>query len=306
MEIGLNKKLVSVIIPTYNRKERLIKCINSVLTQNYENIEIIIIDDHSSDGTVEQVKKIKDSRIILITNEDNYGSNVSRNIGLKKASGDFIAFLDDDDVWYRNKLITQVEFLDKSEYGMVYSGYDIYIDNKLFKSVIPAHHDQLDRVILGNNIIGSPTPLIKKEILNLIGGYDESLTHCQDWELWIRVAHATKIYCINEILARYNIHGDQKSSNVIGLLNSREYIFNKYFNFMSFKIKAIHLLSLSKLYAINGDRENTKKYLIQSMKYHITPSAIILYILFKLNNGLLIKYLQKFAFINYDNKIIYG
>ena len=102
-------KLVSVIIPTFNRQKYLKNAINSVLNQTYENIELIIIDDNSSDNTQSYVEDINDNRLIYIKNSKNLKAPKSRNIGIEKSRGDYIAFLDDDDTWYKTKLEKQIK-----------------------------------------------------------------------------------------------------------------------------------------------------------------------------------------------------
>ena len=122
-------KLISVIIPTFNRVDLLKNAINSVLTQTYSNIEIIVIDDNSNDKTESLIKNLNDNRINYIKNKENLKAPLCRNIGINISRGEFIAFLDDDDIWYPNKLEEQIKLFDNSNVGLVYCITDLFFEN---------------------------------------------------------------------------------------------------------------------------------------------------------------------------------
>lgn len=292
----MEKNLVSIIITTYNRKNLLVRCIESVLSQTYKNLEIIIVDDCSSDGTYEYLLEMNDGRIKILRNLENSGSNYSRNIGFKKSSGEFIAFLDDDDEWYRQKIEKQIQTINESNAGVVYCGFDLFTLDKYSISFTPSYRGWVEKEILKRNFIGSPTPLIDRKAFESIGGYDESLSHCQDWDLWIRLSSIVEIDYVDLILARYNVHGIQKSSQLIQLINSRIKLLNKYYNKMSKPIIADHQLNLAYLFAIKGDRLKTKKYLLDSMHNNIAPSSIMAYILFSIEFKLFKLFLLRGSF----------
>ena len=101
---------ISVIIPTYNREQKIVKSVQSVLEQTYSNLEIIIVDDGSTDHTEQVVKEIQDERIVYIRQAENQGVSAARNIGVANATADFIAFHDSDDCWHSDKLEKQMEY----------------------------------------------------------------------------------------------------------------------------------------------------------------------------------------------------
>jgi len=117
-ERSMREELISVIIPTYNRRDKVTYAVKSVLDQTYSNIEVIIIDDASTDNTEAEIKKIKDDRIRYIYLEKNHGAAGARNVGIKEANGTYIAFQDSDDIWEKEKLQMQIDKM---------AGTDLYI-----------------------------------------------------------------------------------------------------------------------------------------------------------------------------------
>lgn len=225
------KPLISVVIPTYNRKFALLKAIDSVLKQTYTKIEIIIVDNGSSDGTEEIVKKIKDNRIKYFFMK-NLGANPARNLGIKKSQGNYIAFLDDDDEWIENKLEKQLERIKTNEeIGLVYTGKKIrYIQDNLEYQSIPKSNNQ--NIYMQNFVGTTSSVLIKRNLLESVKGFDCSLPALQDYELWIRLSKITKFSCIKEALVIYNNDNSltQISNNTKKYEEAYEYINKKYIN----------------------------------------------------------------------------
>jgi len=148
--------LVSVIIPTYNRKALLDIAINSVLNQTYQNFEIIIVDDNSNDGTDNYINKINHDNIQYIKNKETMYAPKSRNIGISHSKGDLIAFLDDDDEWYPDKLEKQVKLFLDSDVGLVYGGIDLFFeDYKLSYPTSPKLKGAIYKNMLIKNHIGA-------------------------------------------------------------------------------------------------------------------------------------------------------
>lgn len=178
--------LVSAIIPTHNRSALLKRAFESVLEQTWENIEIVIVDDASDDDTPDLLRELsKIHPIKIIRNETSKGAAASRNIAIQHARGEFIAGLDDDDIWRSNR----IELLLK-EFEIGYSAVTSY-DRMVFgdkeivwkKSPLITLDDLLFYNLVGNQV------LTKREYLIEVGGYDESLPAAQDYDLWIRLAH---------------------------------------------------------------------------------------------------------------------
>lgn len=201
---------VSVIIPTYNRSNFLERAIYSVSNQSYDDFELIVVDDASTDDTKKILKNIQDPSFSYFRHETNQGGAAARNTGIKHSSGKYIAFLDDDDFWLPEKLEKQVEKLelnDKDFIG-VYCGF-IRIDTRngkqeIIKGSKRYEENKLtlirDLFTLDLELGGSSTLLIKHRYLNEIGGFDESFPRHQDWEFLLRLLKLGKLGTVEKPL----------------------------------------------------------------------------------------------------------
>lgn len=198
--------LVSVVIPTYNRAYCIKKSIKSVLNQTYKNLELLIVDDCSDDNTEEVIKQFNDNRIRYIKLNNNCGPSRARNIGIKKARGEFIAFQDSDDIWYNNKLELQMnEFQSDSQCQLVFCQHLIKGE---VSSLCPAEQSfdvqkykyGMFEILLKGNRIGTPTIVIRKDVLDKLGGFNENIKTLEDWELVLRVTEKYNIKYINKVL----------------------------------------------------------------------------------------------------------
>lgn len=196
---------VSVVIPTYNRAELLARSVESVQRQTYKKWEIIIVDDCSTDDTEQMVKEFEDYRIRYIRNKKNMGAGASRNRGAGLARYEYIAFQDSDDVWRCDKLEKQMEYMSNHyEYDMVYcsflkhysDGNEIIVPNRQTGN----RQGDMRTTLLINNMIGTPTILIKKECVMMCGGFDEELRAIEDWDFVVRVAEKSQIGFVPEVL----------------------------------------------------------------------------------------------------------
>lgn len=212
----MNKNLVSVIIPTRNRCNLLDSAIKSVMEQEYPFIEIIIVNDNSNDGTISYLEQYQYlDNIIIITLNKSVGGAEARNIGIKKAKGYYIAFLDDDDVWHPNKISRQIDILNRND--------NIAIVSCSFKkkSKIPIigvnkKIINLDQLLFENHLGSFSFCMIKRDSLTDIQ-IDKSLDACQDWDLWINILERTNknAYIINDKLVIYNDDDHDRISNQI-------------------------------------------------------------------------------------------
>lgn len=211
MNIIEKEPLVSVIIPAYNRKHTLKRCIDSVLQQTYRNFEIIIVDDCSTDGTMEFVEAeygaVTQINIVYVRNDCNLGASVSRNVGVSYANGEYIAFHDSDDEWYCDKLEKQMNHFAKcnENVGAVYSL--LYINgpdsgvyppenvNLMYKSGYIFYN------LLLTPLIGMITLVVRKSVFLEAGGFNENLNSLEDYELTIRIAKKYGIMLVDEALA---------------------------------------------------------------------------------------------------------
>ena len=184
--------LVSVIIPTYNRKKTILSAIYSVLKQTYTKLEVIVVDDGSTDGTGELIKKtIKDERLVYIKLKKNKGQSAARNVGVKRSIGEIIAFQDSDDIWDESKLELQIKKMQDTNYDLIYCAYEYYErDGK--KIIVPntTRVKELEGYIYNSlcngNKIGTPTMIMKRDTFEKMGGFDESLRSLEDWDFVLR------------------------------------------------------------------------------------------------------------------------
>lgn len=203
--------LVSVIIPTYNRADLVREAIQSVLDQTYQNFEIIVVDDGSTDGTEQVLAPYKD-RIIYIYQE-NQGGAAARNTGIKVAKGEYIAFLDSDDLWFPQKLEKQVEILDKNQdISVVYSNIIKIDENNKIIGRGSKDNRFLSGYIFREVLLRKAacaflqTLLVRKICFEEIGYFDEKLKKAHDRDMILRLAQKYKMYGIKEPLAKFRIH----------------------------------------------------------------------------------------------------
>lgn len=239
---------VSVIITTYNRAHLLSRAIESVLRQTFQDFEIIVVDDASSDNTREVINKYCDERIFYLYHEKNRGVSAARNTGLMHAAGQFVSFLDSDDEWLQEKLMKQVNALNYSSdrVGLVYSGYRRGNGDKL--STMPKAHGDLSRVIFTGDCIDG-TPLIRKVCFLRVGFYDEEMTSGQDWDMWIRLSQQYHFNAVPEVLVLYYPQKDSITKNRMAKLKGYERLSMKYKSIISSlprQIRAEHYLYVGK------------------------------------------------------------
>ena len=268
--MGIHNDLVSVIIPTYNRASLLSRAIQSVLQQRYGNFELIIVDDSSTDNTKDVVLDLKDERIIYIRHDKNKGGSAARNSGIRLSRGEYIAFLDDDDVWLPDKLESQLKRFKEvpSTVGLVYCGYRIVSSEKIISVVKPEIKGRVFDEALKKCFLGGPTPVIKRECFDKAGIFDEKLPSCQDWDIWIRVAKHFGFDYVPEILAEYRIHKCQVSAGLQSKIEARKRILGKYEDELKKRapIFALHLRRLGSLYCLSGNPNLGRSYILKSIR----------------------------------------
>jgi glycosyltransferase involved in cell wall biosynthesis len=183
--------LISVIIPAYNSSKTIQQTIESVLNQTFTDFELLVIDDGSQDATLEVVKRISDQRLQIFS-YPNAGVSVTRNRGLAKAVGEYISFLDADDLWTPDKLDAQLNALQANPQAAVAYSWTDYIDECdrfLYPgSHITANGDVYAKLLLGDFLENGSNALVRRAALIDVGGFDESLVGPEDWELFLRLA----------------------------------------------------------------------------------------------------------------------
>ena len=201
--------LISIIMPTYNRKNIIQNSINSVLNQSYPYFELIIIDDGSTDGTDNLLNSVEDDRVKIFRNDINKGCSYSRNVGLKHANGDIIMYLDSDNEWDSEYIKTMVgAFIELPDADALYSGQFLYrtFDSKPYAIRFGSYNKPL---LHNHNYIDLNCFCHKKHVLNEIGGFDESISVLIDWDLILKISNIFKIYSVPVILSKYFNHDSE-------------------------------------------------------------------------------------------------
>lgn len=201
---------VSVVIATHNRSDMLRTCLRGVLAQEDVELEVIVVDDGSTDGTAAMVADLGDPRLRVIRHEQPHGVAVSRNAGIASASGSWIAFTDDDDLWAPSKLREQVLLGEATGAVMVYCGAVVFRDDSEAVSPdrpVPSPTLARNMLLRGNPLPGgASTQLARREVLLAVGGFDTQLHHLADWDLWIRLSAAGSLAAVAEPLVAYRRH----------------------------------------------------------------------------------------------------
>ncbi len=250
---------VSVVISTYNRGSKLVRAIASVLAQTYSDIELIVVDNASIDDTEAVVRGFKDARIRYIRHDSNKGGPAARNTGINSSRAAFIALLDDDDEWGPSKIEKQFQKFASSlpMVGVVYVGTEIYDEHlgEIIRVNKPTYRGRVYERLLLATILGSVSSvMVRRSCFDKVGLFDEGLTSCQDWDMWLRIARHFDFEFVDETLARINMHGEQISTNYKALIPGRTRMVTKHAD--EFKmhpdIYIVHLKRLGKLHFING------------------------------------------------------
>lgn len=263
---------VSVIIPTYNREKMVENAIRSVLNQTFSDFEIVVIDDASTDNTESIIKSIHDNRIKYIRHEKNKGGSAARNTGIMKARGEYVALLDSDDVWLKEKLEKQIDIMENSNLhpGVVYSGLN-YIDShgRLKGPVIPFFKGNIYSYLLEENIVlgGGSTALIRKDCFDEVGLFDENLPSRQDLDLWLRISRKFKFDYVKAPLVNIRIHKDRITEDLEMKINSREILFNKIYKELKKDRKkiAIYFYMTGIIYLHIGNITEGRRYLLKAL-----------------------------------------
>lgn len=226
-----NHTLVSIIMPTYNRRSIIGNAIESVLNQTYTNFELIIIDDGSKDNTLEFLNSIEDDRVRVITNQRNHGSSFARNKGLRNANGSIIMYLDSDNVWDSKYIETMIgAFIHLPDADAIYSGQYLF---KGFDCAEPyaIRFGPYNKTLLHNrNYIDLNCFCHKANVIDKVGGFDERLWRLVDWDLILRISNELKIYSIPTILCNYYEHNfkDRISNMPFRYYSTCQTLFNEH------------------------------------------------------------------------------
>lgn len=267
---------VSCVIITHNRIDYLKRAVNSVINQSYKNIEIIVVDDASDDGTEKYGRDLKNIGVnyIRINKEDSKGGNYARNIGIQYSTGDYVAFLDDDDYWLLDKIERQVKYAEiHPNVGMIYGGLLYEFDNSIlnYKSLPNPDYqgDMIKKELYTSPFASTITLFVKREILQEIGGFDENMRYWQEYELEIRLMQKTLVGFIPDVVAVANRRGtvkrltsqyDNWEKSVDYLNKKHEQLFEKLSDDMKQRKKEYYYREAAYRVSAVGDKKRMKEF----------------------------------------------
>jgi len=211
-----NEPLVSVVIATFNMGQYLPAAIESVLAQTWKNLEVIVVDDGSTDDTTQQMEQFEANGLVKYFRTENRGQPHAKNRGLKESGGHFIAFCDADDIWHPEKLCIQIPLFENEKTGVVYSEVS-YIDqhgNEVHRSQpYKRHSGKVTQQLIMKNFVPFGTAVIRKECLTKNGYFNENLPMGIDWDLWLRFSVDWLFQYTSEKTYLYRVWPGQMSNN---------------------------------------------------------------------------------------------
>lgn len=262
-----NSPLVSVIIPAYNHELYIEEALQSVINQTYKNIQLIVINDGSTDGTAEIIGKftnINQDKNIQFVNKKNEGVCKTLNRGLAMATGDYVAFLASDDLWLPDRVSIQLEFMEKNKnIGMVFSdAWFLRLNTKTnvkwsdYKSGIrkcfknDIQNTNMYTLLLTKPMIPALTVMIRKSVFDVVGFFDERLI-AEDDEMWLRIAREYPIAYVDTPLAFYRMHNGNNSSNNILMIKCMVQVMRKHLMMKPLSNQPIKCVAIVSRLAIN-------------------------------------------------------
>lgn len=264
--------LVSAIIPTYNCAKYVISAIESALAQTHKNLEIIVIDDGSTDNTSESLKKYIESGAIRYFYQKNSGVSAARNVGIQQSRGDFIAFLDSDDVWLKYKLHVQLEIFKRhpaigclgGDMLNIEDGYEYNHTEELKIEKI-----EYEKFLIRNRL-NTPTVMVKKDILSKVGLFDEKLKYAEDREMWLRISRISNCYKVRlPLVKRRELKTGGLSLDTDAMKKCIKIILGKNFTSITFGPRKFYLFlkSYGYFYSDLSWTEFMNKRRFRAMKY---------------------------------------
>lgn len=275
--------LVSVVVPAYNAEGYITETLKSVLSQTYQNLEVLVVDDGSQDKTPEIVRSLtaQDCRVKLIQ-QANSGVSAARNLAITHAKGEFIAPVDADDIWFPQKLEKQVKcMLEGGEkVGLVYA-WSLYIDEndsiiwgysgfKFFNSV---EGNILMPLVFRNLLSNGSSPLVRRTCFEAVGSYNKMVEPCEDWDMYLRIADRYEFRVVSEFLIGYRQYTNSHSANTKAMESSYRLMIEGVRQRSPFIPESIHCWSKSCFYTYIAlkscficDYLSTLKYLSQAIK----------------------------------------
>lgn len=222
---------VSVVISTYKRPGYLREALDSVYRQTFTDYEVIVVDDGSGPETT-QTYELRDNTRLICHETPQRGCAATKNTGTRAARGRYVAYLDDDDTWYPEKLAAQVRALDENPEVALAHCHVTLVDESMRPvpeqpKPKPVPRDGLRRLAHGNFIKSPSVVMLRREVFEELGGFDEVVGGAEDWEMWMRIANKHSLYCIPEPLAYYRVHGSQLTGKSLTSRRADARVFEK-------------------------------------------------------------------------------
>lgn len=305
---NLEDMTVSVVIPTHNRCALLGRAIDSVLKQTYPVKEIIVVSDGSEDETDNIMDKYcaQYSNVHYHSYHPGRGGNYARNYGIKISTGKYVAFLDDDDEWHADKIEKQIALIrNDNEIGIVCTAINnIHVSAKTQNRYIPPALYDSKRLILMKNCIGSTsTVLVERELFNRVGYFDEKLSACQDYDMWIRLCQVTKVGVVKEPCVEYFNYDSVKQ--ISG--NTQKYILahkmmdekyqeeiNEFTKSEKAQRKCIWSMAVSKRGMRNGQKKIAIQYALKALSARPCKNSVVCLVASLLPYSICLRFRAKF------------
>jgi glycosyltransferase involved in cell wall biosynthesis len=271
---------VSVIIPMYNGSQYISSAVQSARNQTFEDLEILLVDDASTDGTLTEVEPhLTDRRLKLIRNSRNLGIPATKNKALGLATGEYIAFLDQDDIWLPNKIEAQLSILtQQANIGLMASA--VYFINErgdlIGKKILDVEETQPPlgiRRLLRGNFITNSSAMIRRSCVDKVGYFNENLRGSDDYDMWVRIAEHYGIYYLKKVLIKKRLHNSNFSEqNINMMLQGKLTIINSTIkrnpvlagelrNFSGHVYRSVAIK-----YAVRGQNVEARKYFFHALK----------------------------------------
>ena len=274
---------VSVVIPVFNRPLAVCRAIASVFAQTFQDVEVIVVDDASTDATASIVEAMEDPRITLIRHQRRRGGSAARNSGIRASRAPYVAFLDSDDEWLPAKLHRQLGVFEGSRdrLGLVYTGVERILPNGNVTKDTPRRYDNLVRKLLTDNVVGGASVgMVRREVLDQVGGFDEGLPSGQDVDLWLRICERFPADFVPEVLVRvWESDNDRITTDADALIRGRDVFFRKHHE--ALVREGVLYLWLRQVGWIHhryaGDVRMARRFYVRSIR--VWPAAPLTYVL---------------------------
>ena len=258
--MAVQHPLISVITPTHNRAHLVARAIESVLNQTYRNLELIVVDDASTDDTKHVVESFHDRRVRYVAHSENRGGSAARNTGLELSRGEYIAFLDSDDEWLPEKLQHQLDVFSAADesVGLVYSG---------FLKVYPDGREERVKGSPGGLTVGYPSRwLVKAEVFECVGAFDEAMPALQDTEISTRILQAYDALFDPEVVMRYHLTADSVCRNPDNIMLASQRLIQQYGHAVTrHELSYWHLLR-GKALVMTGEIDEGRESLLEAVR----------------------------------------